>query len=699
MSISPKVAISDDFMRAFSRLTREHQSAVLNFLTKFRQNPMALGLNYEKIHMAADANIHSVRINQDIRGIVLKPDQGQVYCLLWVDHHDDAYQWARRHRVSVHPDVGSLQVYSVEQRAAEHSVASTTPSASTIQGAFDALKDREIRKLGVPEALLSVVRQVKDEAGLDQIQHLLPDAAYEALFMYMAGDTYDAIVASLDEAASVDVTDYATALGHLQTQRHFVVLSDDSDLEALMSAPLEHWRVFLHPSQKTLIQRDWTGPVRVSGGAGTGKTVVAMHRAAYLARQYKDLAGKPILFTTYTRTLAEDIRQHLALLCTPQELDKIQVVNIDQWALSILRRFGYTFDLLYDDQLRRQLWDYAMTVAPADMGLPSHFYRAEYERVVMPQGCSTAEEYMRASRLGRGVQLGRAQRRAIWPVFAEYRAQLYSKKLKEPEEAFLDARDLLNNGVDALGIRCMVIDECQDISAAAYQLIRAAVPSQQNDLFIVGDAHQRIYRHKVILGRVGIDVVGRARTLKINYRTTDEVRKWACAQLENCLIEDLDGEAGSLKGYKSLTHGDLPKVIHSQHIFDDIKQIEETILLLKQMNMPLSQCCITTRTNSELQQYQKMLLAKHIPLLKLDKDTPDDQTQDGVRLATMHRIKGLEFNVVCIAGYQGVEKYAIEYSKQEDSGVIADLVTSERCLLHVASTRARQNLIVIYRSE
>lgn len=698
MNLHPKVAISDDFMRAFSRLTRDHQSAVLSFLTKFRQNPMASGINYEKIHMAADANIHSVRINQDVRGIVLKPDQGQVYCLLWVDHHDDAYQWARRHRVSVHPDVGSLQVYSVEEKTAEHVTEPTIQTAPKAKGVFDALKDREIRKLGVPEELLAAVRQVQDESGLDLIQDLLPDAAYEALFMYMAGDAYEAIVANLDEPASVDVNDYSTALNNLQTQRHFVVLSDDSDLEALMSAPLERWRVFLHPSQKKLIQRDWSGPVRVSGGAGTGKTVVAMHRAAYLARQYSDLAGKPILFTTYTRTLAEDIRHHLALLCTPQELDKIQVVNIDQWTLSILRRFGYKFELLYDDQLRRQLWEMAMTVAPADMDLPSHFYRAEYERVVMPQGCSTAEEYMRASRLGRGVQLGRTQRRAIWPVFAEYRAQLYSKNLKEPEEAFLDARDLLNNSVDELGIRCMVIDECQDISAAAYQLIRAAVPSQQNDLFIVGDAHQRIYRHKVVLGRVGIDVVGRARTLKINYRTTDEVRKWACAQLENCLIEDLDGEAGSLKGYKSLTHGDMPKVIQSLQISDDIKQIEEVIALLRHMEMSLSQFCITTRTNSELHEYQKILLAKNIPLLKLDRDTPDDQAQDGVRLATMHRIKGLEFDVVCIAGYKGVEKYAYEYSKQEDFGVIADLVTSERCLLHVASTRARKNLMVINRS-
>lgn len=698
MSLNPKVAISDDFMRAFSRLSRDHQSAVMNFLTKFRQNPRASGINYEKIHMAADVNIHSVRVNQEIRGIVLKPDQGEVYCLLWVDHHDDAYQWARRHRVSVHPDVGNLQVYSVEEKVSEKNVESDIETSGLSKGVFDTLKNREIRKLGVPEELLILVRETKDETDLDKIQHLLPDAAYEALFMYMAGDSYDSIVASLDESTVVDVTDYSTALDNVQTQRHFVVLSDDSDIEALMSAPLEHWRVFLHPSQKKLIQRDWSGSVRVSGGAGTGKTVVAMHRAAYLAKQYRNLVGKPIVFTTFTRTLAEDIRQHLALLCTPQELDKIQVVNIDQWAISILRRFGYKFELLYDEHQRRKFWEAAVTAASAEIDLNINFYRAEYERVIMPQGCSTAEEYMRASRIGRGVQLGRTQRRAIWPVFAEYRAQLYTKNLKEPEEAFLDARDLLSSGVDILGIRSMIVDECQDISAAAYQLIRAAVPVQENDLFIVGDAHQRIYRHKVILGRVGVDVVGRARTLKINYRTTDEVRKWACAQLKNCFIEDLDGEEANLKGYKSLTHGDIPKILESSQPNDDIKHIEETIYLMKQMEMPLSQFCITTRTNNELVYYQKLLSAKSIPFLRLDRDTSDDQSIEGVRLATMHRIKGLEFNIVCISGYKGIENYANEYSKQEDYGVIADLITSERCLLHVASTRARKNLIVINRS-
>ncbi len=240
-----------------------------------------------------------------MRGIVLKPDLGNVYCLLWVDQHDDAYQWARRHKVAIHPDVGSIQVYSVEESMpAKQDLATVAQPA----GIFDALKDREIRRLGVPDEMLTLVRSITCDAELDTLQSRLPDEAYEALFLYAAGDSLEQIL--LDKSSpheQIDPQDYGAALERDGSRRHFVVLTDDSDLEALLGAPLERWRVFLHPSQRKLIERDWSGPVKVSGGAGTGKTVVAMHRAARLARQYAELPGRPVVFTTFTKTLAEDM--------------------------------------------------------------------------------------------------------------------------------------------------------------------------------------------------------------------------------------------------------------------------------------------------------------------------------------------------------------------------------------------------------
>jgi hypothetical protein len=695
MSLTPKIAMSDDFLRAFSAIPRDSQQAVLTFVAKFRQNPLARGINYEKINNAADSNMRSVRINDSLRGIVLKPSVGDVYCLLWVDRHDDAYQWARLHKVAIHPDVGNIQIYAVEQR--EEQSAREPFGATSGGGLFAELKDREIRRLGVPDDKLAAVRAVNDDAGLEELESELPDDAYEALYLFAAGEPYQNLVADREANGQVDTADFGAALDRIVTQRHFVVLTDDSDLQDLLAAPLDLWRVFLHPDQRKLVNRDWGGPVKVTGGAGTGKTVVAMHRAARLARQYANLPGRPVVFTTFTKTLAEDIRHHLEQLCSPQELEKIQVVNLDQWALSLLRRFGYKFELLYDGSKRKSAWESAMAALPASVDLSRAFLRAEYERVVLPQGCETANDYMRASRIGRGGQLGRAQRKAIWPVFAEYRAQLHANNLREPEEAFRDACILLKERGAELGIRCMIVDEAQDISPAAFALIRAATPVAQNDLFIVGDAHQRIYRHKAALNQVGIEVRGRSHSLKVNYRTTDEIRRWACAQLEGCEIDDLDGAAESLKGYKSLTHGGIPEVEISHSIGGDVSHIERILRESTGDGATDQQVCIVVRTNDELGAYAHALEQKGVRHLKLERTTVDDQSVPGVRLATMHRVKGLEFEFVIIAGYKSPETYAEGYARDEDCGAISDAITSERCLLHVAATRAKRHLFVLQR--
>jgi len=324
--------------------------------------------------------------------------------------------------------------------------------------------------------------------------------------------------------------------------------------------------------------------------------------------------------------------------------------------------------------------------------------RAEYERVVLPQGCETAEHYMRASRVGRGGQLGRATRKAIWPVFAEYRAQLHAANLREPEEAFRDARRLLADKTTELGIRAMVIDEAQDISPAAFELIRSAVPVATNDLFIVGDAHQRIYRHKVVLSRVGIEVRGRSRSLKVNYRTTDEIRRWACAQLEGCAIDDLDGNLDTLRGYRSLTHGDRPDVIESASHLDDVKHIKAILKQLSDDGIEPRQVCVAARTNDDVDSITEGLKKAGVDTLRLERSTPDDPSVSGLRVATMHRIKGLAFGVVIIAAYKGAAKYAESFAKDEDAGVSDETETAERSLLHVAATRAKRHLFVLARA-
>ncbi|MBF1263257.1 MAG: AAA family ATPase, partial [Lautropia mirabilis] len=363
---------------------------------------------------------------------------------------------------------------------------------------------------------------------------------------------------------------------------------------------------------------------------------------------------------------------------------------------------NYAYRPLYRLRDRDECWALAWRVWSASASqdlrdnplLSPRFMRAEFERVVMAQGCTTADEYMRARRVGRGGQLGRAQRKGIWPIFAEYRNQLRSRGLIEPEDAFRDARQLLERQPQPLGIRAMVVDEAQDISPAAWALIRAAVPQDENDLFIVGDPNQRIYRHKVTLSAVGIHARGRSRTLKINYRTTDEIRRWAVAQLEGRPTDDLDGGSDdSLKGYQSLTHGEKPEVIPSASVQEDVQHIQAII-----GSQLARRVCVVSRTNRLLDELSGELGCHGIEHLRLDADTPDDADVPGIRLATMHRVKGLEFDVVIVAGYKGASAYAAAFSREEDAGVTEDFEQAERCLLLVAATRAKRYLAVLQRS-
>ena len=310
----------------------------------------------------------------------------------------------------------------------------------------------------------------------------------------MAGEAYEQIILERETPPEpVDTTDFATALRRDETRSRFVVIDDDRELEEMFSAPLERWRVFLHPSQRRLVERDWNGPVRVLGGAGTGKTVVAMHRARWLARNLPE--GERILFTTFTRNLAADIENNLRAICTPEEMKRIEVVNLDRWVQRFLRGRRYRFRLTFDRD--GDAWREAMARKPGGLGLSDRFYNDEWEQVIQANGVTTREDYLRVARTGRGVRLNRAARTEIWPVFEEYRAQLAERGVTEVPDCYRLARALLEqdrSGAEAAPsategtFTSVVVDEAQDMVAQAWRLIRSIVPGGRNDLFIVGDA-------------------------------------------------------------------------------------------------------------------------------------------------------------------------------------------------------------------
>lgn len=697
--LMPKVALSDGFLGAFARIPKAQQKKVQEFISKFRQDPTSNGLNYEKIFDSRSPNVHSVRIDQVYRGIVLKPQQGAVYILMWVDKHDDAYEWARRHECSIHPATGAIQVIDTSYLVAQQAQPIAVAQSSVVEAKpklFASFTREQILALGVPSVFLESVMALNTIDDLLQLESKMPAEAWEPLYWLAEGDDYQEILAEYNDQQDtpIDVDDFDEAIK--RSRRRFYVVENEQELLQMLNAPLEKWRVFLHPSQRKLVEMNASGPVRVLGGAGTGKTVVAMHRARWLAQQLKNQPSKKVLFTTFTRNLAADIRGNLQRLCSREEMAQIEVVNIDAWITEQLKRHGYDFKVVYEnDESRRRCWQYAIQQAPTELNLPDEFYAEEWQRVVQPNSVRTQEDYLKVSRLGRGTALSRIQRAKVWPVFNEFRSQMDRLKLREMPDAMSEAIIFFKEKQIKLPYASIVVDEAQDMGATTFALIRSLVPESANDIFIVGDGHQRIYRNKVVLSQCGINVRGRrSKKLKINYRTTEETRRYAMTLLSGVKTDNLDGEQDRDNDYLSLLHGDSPVVTHHGSYADEIAGIVAQLKELQSDGVRFQDVCLTTRTKHFSERYAASLKEAQIPVYLLGQDSPDSEKNDGVRIATMHRVKGLEFQYVFLAG---INKGVVPEPKavtSTDPVEQRDALFNERALLHVAVTRAIKGVFV-----
>lgn len=700
------VALSQEFLEAYARIPRRKQGKVMNMVTKFRENPRSPGLNYETL-ATPDPNLRSIRVDDDYRAIVLKPEHGNVYVLLWVDKHDDAYAWASRHRVDIHPQTGSLQILSSTTEPAPDPVSELTGDDTAPNQPLCRARERELLRLGVPEALLANVQQLTTLAELEALTSRLPAEALEALMFLAQGEPLQDVLHTYgvpDAHAPVDRADFAKALRQPDSQRRFRVVEEEHELEQMLQAPLAHWRVFLHPSQRQLVERHWNGAVRVLGGAGTGKTVVAMHRARWLARRLVDdiadeSQGK-ILVTTFTRNLAVDIEHQLRELCRDDEMARFEVININRLVARLIKRKGAPRLVYPSDRGYQDAWKRAMQMQPVEPDLPGSFYEEEFQQIILPQYVLTRQDYFRASRSGRGVALNRRQRAALWPVFEEMRAQLSHARLRPFEDGVFEAIAMVERGeIDALWSH-VIVDEAQDFGAETLTLLRHLVPEGQDDLFIVGDGHQRIYGRRAALSRCGINIRGRGKKLRINYRTTEQTRRFAVALLEGQAIDDLDEGSDSQQDYRSLLQGEDPQVHHYSDFNTEIDALADRLTTHlanhddEVVESPGSDCCVVARTQRLVEQIATALKDRGVETRSISRNAPDDPGQKGVRLATLHRVKGLEFrevHIACVnegvipAKYTGLTEDPVERRHRE---------LNERALLHVAATRAIERLHV-----
>ncbi|MGH4018733.1 MAG: UvrD-helicase domain-containing protein [Pseudonocardiaceae bacterium] len=683
-----RLGIDRDFLWEFGKLERAIQEKVYAAFAKFEQATHA-GVHLEKINNVRDPRLRSIKIDKSWRGIVLAPESGDSYTLLKVLPHDDAYAWACRRRVSVNRATGVIEVRDVA--AIEEQLSQLADDAAvSVSRLLADVNDADLGRLGIDEQVLPFARAL---TGLDQLESargILPEPQYDALLGLAVGMTPENVWAEITGAGAppveYDTSDVTAAVE--RSPAKVVLVSGPDELMEVFSYPFALWRVYLHPAQHRMAYGSFSGPARVTGGPGTGKTVAALHRAKHLAAS--SATDRSVLVTTFTKTLAGSLEDGLRLLIDDADLlRRIDVRHIDQVAYRVVSAEHGGLPIVPADEERAR-WKRLIGRFGLDCG--EAFLGHEWRQVVLTQAITSRDEYLAASRSGRGRQLRGRQRAQVWEALAAFAAEFRNDGWWTYETICVEAARLLAER-GSKPYRHIVVDEAQDLSPWQWRMLRAAVPPGPDDLFIAGDTHQRIYGHRVSLRQVGIDIAGRSERLKINYRTTAEILGWSLGVLRGEAVDDMNEELETLAGCRSDVHGAPPAQHAAPTRSAEMEHLVSTVRGWLDGGIEPDQIGVAARSGTLVDAAGSALSSTGIKAVSL----ANRPARDGeVSVATMHRMKGLEFRCVAVIGVgeHHVPPSAAVTPAAEDQ-VTHDLdVQRERCLLFVACTRAREELLV-----
>jgi superfamily I DNA/RNA helicase len=695
-----RLAIDRDFLDDYSKLPKPVQSSVKTAIDKFAEHIHA-GLHLEKLTRCKDDRIRTIRIDQFWRGVVLAPDAGDTYSLIRVMPHDKAIDYAASHRFTVNQALG---VVEIRDEAALERIQPVLEqaAAATDNRLFAQISDADLARLGIDENTRTIARLLTSDAHLDAMQQMIPEAQYNALYLLAGGLPVEEVWAEVAQYAPsgdapVDTGNLVKAME--RTPGRVVFVKGNEDLGKILEYPFAAWRIFLHPAQRKIAYAPrYAGPAQVTGGAGTGKTVTALHRAAYLARQATEQltvseSGASVLLTTFTRNLADALLTQFELLVDdPDTRGQVEIRNVDSLAHRVVGRARGTKPAIIEGRELDDLW--AAAVTEAGMAYAPSFLNREWEQVILAQDLRTEEEYLTASRAGQGTPLGRAQRRQVWALAQRVEARLRALGRDTFTQLASEAARALRDGAVRLPYRHVIIDEAQDLHPAQWRLLRAAVPAGPDDMFIVGDAHQRIYDNHVSLARVGINVRGRSKRLTVNYRTTQEILALAVPALGKSAVTGLDDEADTLTGYRSPLHGRRPKIVAARTREAELEALVRHVTAWREEGIEPHAIGIAARSNWMGKEAAAALSAAGIPAVSLSAKS----RKDAVRVGTMHGMKGLEFQAVAVIGVaDGIVPAPNALTDVADDPVAyAQDLQRERCLLFVALTRARDRLYISY---
>jgi UvrD-like helicase C-terminal domain/AAA domain len=670
--------IADTFTDSLSRLTGAEQKAVKTTAFDLQLDPTGRGLHFHKLDRARDPNFWSVRVNPDVRLIVHKTATSVLLC--YVGHHDAAYSWAERRRIERHPTTGAAQLVELPERVDHHpATAIRQPTAVMVpERLFAGISDDTLLAHGVPSEWLGAVGQATEDTLFDIADHL-PQEAAEALLNLATGGT---------PAIPPSVPATADPFSHPDAQRRFRVLTNVEELERALDFPWEKWAVFLHSAQRQLVERSFTGPARVSGSAGTCKTIVALHRAVILARRHPEAR---VLLTTFSKALANALKTRLQYLIgnEPDISGRIEVHPVIGIAYEMYSAAFGQPNIALSALLRELL---RQAAAQLD-GQPftERFLFGEWSDVVDARQLKSWEEYRDVARLGRKTRIGGKQRETLWSIFEQVRAELVRRKVVTRSDVFGRVTEQIAAGGKRV-FDFAVVDEAQDVGIAELRFLAAIGSSRPDGLFLAGDLGQRIFQQPFSWKSLGVDIRGRSYALRINYRTSHQIRSHADRLLPQ-EVADVDGNSESRRGTISVFNGVEPTVETFADPDQETAAIGKWLADRVAQGVPPHEIGVFVRANSQLRRARAAVKKSGTAAVELSDKI--ETAQGRISIGTMHLAKGLEFRAVAvIACDDEVIPLQERIEKVADEADLEDVYNTERHLLYVACTRARDHLLV-----
>lgn len=668
--------IADTFTASFNRLSGLDQKAVKASVFDLQMDPAGNGLQLHRIDKSKDPNFWSARVNRDIRLIIHKTSKSLM--VAYVGHHDDAYAWAERRRIEAHPCTGAVQIVEVRERVEEVSqpptfnfvfpeTAMDEGKVTTQTSLFASLNDDTLLSIGVPADWLADVRAATEDGFFALTSHL-PAEASEKLLEFAATGR---LIAPALVPAVVDPFTHPDAL------RRIKIIADQKELEQALAFPWEKWGVFLHPSQRTLVDRSFSGPARVAGSAGTGKTIVAIQRAVRLARENPNAR---ILLASFSEPLAAELAKKILVLAPESSgvVTRITTASFQGIAEQMFQLEHVMRPRIASGAMLRERLGTAAASAGLK-GFSERFLLSEWTNVIDAWGLKSPDAYSIVQRMGRKSRLGPNQRARLWPVFQAMRDALATERYMTWAEVFTSLADTLtmreNKPFDHV-----IIDEAQDLAPAELRFFAALAPAKPDGLFLSGDVGQRIFQHPFSWMSLGVDVRGRSHTLKVCYRTSQQIRR-AADKLLPTVLRDTDGLEDERRGIISVFDGPAPEVQYLANVAAEAAAVRQSVEAWLADGIAPHEIGLFVRT-------PHLVTRAHAAIAGL--------TGGGeMTIAPMSLAKGLEFRaVVVMACDEGILPFDERVADAADEAELDDIYETERRLLYVACTRAREHLLL-----